>query len=201
MADLAQLWTDALPEIRNSVTGVGIWSALNNAQPIVIENDTFVLGLPFGSTDLSGHLRTAQAKGAIEREISQRLGRMVAVRVIDGVSLDEWETVKRKDEEARKLQQQAIERAKQEKVARTSWDMVYEGLARRFAATGNKSLPQNRAAFYVEALELVIEALNENPINDDLGERNFARCIERIAQYSEVPSTIVAVDIRQRIGK
>jgi len=38
------------------------------------------------------------------------------------------------------------------------------------------------------------------PIVDDLGERNYARCIERIATYAEMPSTLVAMHVMERRG-
>ena len=85
--------------------------------------------------------------------------------------------------------------------SRTSWDTVYEQLSRRYAAVTNKSLPQNRARFFEEALELIAEARRTQATFDDIGERNFARCLERLAQYSEVPSTIVAIQVLQKSGE
>ena len=35
---------------------------------------------------------------------------------------------------------------------------------------------------------------------DDLAERNFARCVERVAQYADVPSTLVASHVLLRVG-
>jgi predicted secreted Zn-dependent protease len=65
----------------------------------------------------------------------------------------------------------------------------------------NKSLPQNKARFFEEAVELVAEARKEQTTFDDAGERNFARCIERLAQYSDVPSTLVARTVMERSGE
>ena len=36
---------------------------------------------------------------------------------------------------------------------------------------------------------------------DDLAERTFSRCLERVAQYSEVPSTVVAQRVLQAVGE
>lgn len=85
--------------------------------------------------------------------------------------------------------------------ARTSWDAVYEQLSRRYAAVTNKSLPQNRARFYDEAIAIVAEARQAMTNYDDAAERSFARCLERIAQYSEVPTTIVGMHVLQRSGE
>jgi len=85
--------------------------------------------------------------------------------------------------------------------AKSSWETVYEQLSRRYAAVSNKTLPQNRARFYEEAVELIAQARKEQTNFDDMGERNFARCLERVAQYSEVPSTLVAAEILRRVGE
>ena len=88
-----------------------------------------------------------------------------------------------------------------ELAAKSSWETVYEQLSRRYAAVTNKSMPQNRARFFEEAIELIAETRKQQANFDDLGERNFARCLERLAQYSEVPSTLVAVQVLQRAGE
>ena len=33
---------------------------------------------------------------------------------------------------------------------------------------------------------------------DDFAERQYARCLERISQYTELPSTLVAVKVLER---
>lgn len=201
MAELAEVWGEALPIVRNGVTGVGIWTALNNSKPLAVENGQFVLGLPSQMSDLAGHLRMAQTKKLVESEMSARLGQAVELRVIEGVTADDWERAKRRDAESRKLQEAALNRARAEMSARTNWDGIYEQLSRMYAAIPNKSVPQNRARFYAEAVKLLTESKRNQPSSDDLSERNFARCIERVAQYSEVPSTIVADTVLRTLGE
>lgn len=197
MQDLARLWNSALPEIRNAVTGKGVWQALNSAVPVAFEEGVLVIGLPLEQATLAGHLKTPQAQSAIEREIGARLKERVHVRVIDGATTADWELAKRKDEETRRLQQASLERKLTERSASSDWDAIYDQLARRFAATPNKSLAQNRAAFYRDAVALLSAAVRSNPIQDDLAERNLARCIDRVAQYADVPGTIVALHVTE----
>ena len=92
-------------------------------------------------------------------------------------------------------------KSRQELQAKSTWEGVYEGLSRRFAAMSNRSLPQNKARFYAEALEMVAETRREHQQADDVTERNFARCLERISQYSDVPSTLVAEEVLKRAGE
>ena len=130
--------------------------------------------------------------------MASKLGIPIIARIIDGVTVADWEMAKRKDVEVRRLQQQAIDRAKAEMKSETSWESVYEGLTRKNAGILNKSLPQNRAKFYIEAVELVEEALRTSPITSELDERNFARVLERVAQYADVPSVLVAQAVLEK---
>ncbi len=199
--DLSEVWAKSLPRVREGVTGVGVWTALNSAVPITIEDGVFILGSPTGQSELAGHLRIASTHRLLEQQISANLGAPTRVRVIDGTTPADWEVVKRRDVERRRMQQAEMTKLRTELEAKTSWEGVYEQLTRRYAAIQNKSLPQNRARFYDEACAIVAKARQEQENYDDLAERNFARCIERVAQYCDVGSTLVATEILKRSGE
>lgn len=201
MADLSEVWAEALPSVKQGVTGVGVWTALNAAKPIVVENGILVLGLPNEMTELSGHLKMAQTKRLIEMTMASLLNEPVTSRVIEGTSISDWEVEKRRDSEKARLNQQAMDKMRLELQSRSNWESIYEVLGRKFAAVPNKSLPQNRARFYDEAIALLAGARKDQTNYDDMGERNFARCLERLAHYSEVPSTIVAQDVLRQAGE
>lgn len=177
---------------------MGVWTALNTVSPIAIEEGTLVLGLPPSQNELAGHLRMAQARKLIETEIGRHFDQSLNLRIIEGTTAEDWATEKIRDAEKRRLNEQALARARAATQAGTSWEGVYEQLSRKYAETPNRSLPQNRARFFMEAVEIVAAAVRETPITDDLAERNYARCIERVSQYSEVPSTLVAVKVLEK---
>jgi len=201
MADPADIWKQALPTIMQGVSGRGVWAALNAVQPIALEEDQLVVGIPHSDGELAGHLRLPQTKRIMELAVSKVMGKPFLVRLIDGVLEADYELAKRRDVERRRLQEAEMVKMKAELAAKTSWETIYEQLSRRYAAVTNKSLPQNRARFFEEALELIAEARRTQATFDDIGERNFARCLERLAQYSEVPSTIVAIQVLQKSGE
>lgn len=201
MSDAATLWTQALPTIQNTISGRGVWAALNAARPITLEEGVLVVGLPHEDSQLAAHLRLAQNHRVIEHFVSRTAQKSTKVRIIDGVTEQDYEIVKRRDAERRRLQEQEMAKMRAEMQARTSWDSVYEQLSRRWSAVGNKSLPQNRARFFEEAVEIVAEARREMQNADEMSERNFARCLERVAQYVEMPSTLVASQVLQRAGE
>ena len=198
MPNVTEVWKEALPEVMKNVTGVGVWTALRVSVPIVYEDKQFVLGLPPQDSELAGHLKLPQARRAIEVAMGKAFNEDVSLRIVNGTSPQDWETEKRRDEERRKLQEQAIERQKREIAAGQSWETIYEQVSRLYSSLNNRSLPQVRAQFFLQAVEIVSTALIETPITDDLAERNYARCLERVAQYSDLPSTFVAMKVMEK---
>jgi hypothetical protein len=199
--DAATIWSQVLPEVRKGVTGVGVWAALNACRPIAMEDGTLVVGISHQDSELSGHLRVPSTKRLIEDLTSKAYGKPIQLRVIEGTAVADWETAKRRDSESRRLQEQALAKAKAEVAARSSWDTIYEQLGRNFASVPNKSLPQNRARFLSQSIRLLADARKGFGEMDDLAERTFARCLERVAQYSEVPSTVVAQRVLEAAGE
>lgn len=201
MADLVEVWKSSLPAVLNNVTGRGVWTAVNAAVPITVEDGVLVIGIPQNDTELAGHLRLPNTSRNIELAFSKQYGSAVKVRIIGGTTAEDWEIAKRRDGERRRMQEAEMVKLRKELNAKSTWEGVYEQLSRRFSAMTNRSLPQNKARFYVEALELVAEARKEHQEMDDMSERNFARCLERISQYSDVPSTLVAEEVLKRAGE
>lgn len=201
MPDVAEIWAKVLPIVKQGVTGVGVWTALNTCRPIVFENGMFAVGLPHEDSELGGHLKLASTKRLIEQTLAPYYEGPITLRVIEGTTMADWELEKRRDAEKQRLNEQAMSKLRAELQARSNWDQIYEQLSRKYAAVTNKSLPQNRARFFEEGVELVAEARRNQTNFDDLGERNFARCLERLAQYAEMPSAIVAREVLQKAGE
>lgn len=198
MSNVVELWKEALPEIRDGVTGVGVWTALNACKPIVLEDGTLVLGLGHDDSELIGHLRLPRTLQVIETVIGRELKAKVSLRVISGVDQEDWENEKRGDIEREKLQASTHKRVAAETAARKTWDGLYEQLGKRFNEMSNRTLPQTRARYFLDAVEILADALIETPVADELEERSFARCIERVSQYSEMPSTLVALKVLEK---
>jgi hypothetical protein len=195
MVDVAAVWKEALPKIRESVSGVGVWAALNTAIPIAYENGEFVIGLPAEEGQLAGHLRVAQTRRTLDVLVSRALESQATVRIITGVSERDWEMEKRRDDERRRLQEAALNRERARQKSTSSWEDLYVQLGRSFSQIQNRTLPQNRAQYLIDSTNLLAAALAETPVTDDASERSYARCIERVAQHADVPSTFVAMRV------
>jgi hypothetical protein len=201
MPEVAEIWAQVLPTVKQGVTGVGVWTALNSCRPIIMENGFFVVGVPHEESELGGHLKLAATKRLIEQTLAGELNTPVQFRVIEGTTLHDWELEKRRDVEKQRLNDKAMDKLRAELQARSNWDQIYEQLSRKYAAVAQKSLPQNRARFFEEGVELVVEARKSQENFDELQERNFARCLERLAQFAEIPSAIVAREVLTRSGE
>lgn len=201
MPSLVDAWKDALPEMRNGVTGRAIWAALNAAVPVAIEGGQLVVGLAFKDRELTGHLGSPAVRRVVEAEIGRRMETNLTLRVIDGTTAADWESAKRKEHETDRLREEQRAKARAELTAKSTWDGVYEQLSRSYASIANKALPQNRARFLSEAIVIVAQGRKEIEDRDELTERNFSRCLERVAQYSELPVSMVALLVMQRSGE
>ncbi|MCB0825304.1 MAG: hypothetical protein KDC26_03880 [Armatimonadetes bacterium] len=198
MPNVVEEWKDAVPEMLQQVTGVGVWTAIRACVPITVEDGNLVVGLESSSSDLAGHLKLPQIRKVIEDTMTRKMGDKMTLYVLNGTTESDWVTEKQRIEERRRLQEHALQRQKKEIAAGRSWDSIYEDLSRAYANTPNRTLPQNRAKYFMQAVEIVGTALIETPITDDLAERNYARCLERISKYCELPSAFVALKVLER---
>jgi hypothetical protein len=198
--DLYDAWNASLEEVKQKVTGVGVWTALNVAIPITVDDGVFVLGFRPQDRDLMGHLKRPGTQRVIEDEILRHLGEKVKVYLLDGITINDWNTHKRLQAEAKKVKERDSKKAVTENLAARKWDDFYDQLSRDYTNMPTKSMPQARARFLDQAVGALAAQL-EGTEMDEAAERNFARCLERVGQYAECPPSIVATMVLQRLGE
>ena len=192
--DYYDAWNVAVEEIKKQVTGVGVWTALNVAIPITLEDGVYVLGIPTKEGELKSHLTSPVTKRTIEEHVSKLVEKSVELRVIDGITINDWESAKRQRVETDRLRAEAIEKDEESAAARSQWDGVYEQISREYAAIKNKGMPQSRARLLSRCVALCVSALQGMEL-DESGDRHFARCVDRISTYCDAPATLVAKEI------
>lgn len=195
--DFYDAWNASLEDIKKQVTGVGIWSALNAAIPIALDDSTFVLGVDERDAESHGHLALANVRRVMEQELEKRLGSKVEVEVIAGITINHWESLKRRRDEFRRLEKESAERAKERATQVSVWDSIYDQMGREFGNLENKAQPQVRARFMLWCVDLVAAHLHGSEHTED-DERNFARCVDRIASYADANQTYIAAMILER---
>jgi hypothetical protein len=196
--DFYDAWNSSVEQIKKQVTGVGVWNALNVAIPIAFEEDgTFVLGVAEKEAESRGHLTLANTRRVMETELEKKLGKKIEVVVIDGITINHWESLKRRRGEFLRMEKEAAEKAKAKAGKTSAWDTIYDQMGREFGALENKAMPQVRARFMLWCVDLVAAHLHGTAHSDD-DERNFSRCVDRIAAYADANQTYIAAMILER---
>ena len=204
--DLAAVWNSAAERVKQEVVQTTLWQALEAAVPIAADDGTFVIG--FGPTDyhLSGHLLVSEYKIAIERALKEFAGRAFEIRVIEGITEDDWAAAKDKDERKERIRRESYEKERDQAERMKAWEKVLEAAGRRYANLPYRALPQFRAKYVAEMLKHISDAMDElmpegNEI-DEISERSLARVIERVASLAETPPAVIAIELlRYRSAK
>ncbi len=198
--DFYDVWNDAIEDIKKRVTGVTTWNALNVAVPVTFENGVFVLGFKAQDVGLMGHLRMAGTQRVIEQELEKRLGQRVTLQLLEGITINDWLAYKRRRAEAERIEKETAERETRRIMSYQSWEEVFEALSREYGSVGGKGMPQTKARLLEKCIQICVDAVQERAM-DEADERNLARCIDRVASYCEVPSTLVALLVLQRTNR
>ncbi|MCL6623720.1 MAG: hypothetical protein K6T17_03755 [Fimbriimonadales bacterium] len=198
--DFYDVWNDAIEEIKKRVSGVATWNALNLAVPVTFEDGIFVLGFKSQDVALMGHLRMAGTQRVIEQELEKRLGQRVRLQLLEGITINDWLAYKRRRAEAERIEKETAERDARRMMSYQSWEEVFEALSREYGSLGGKGMPQAKARLLEKCVQICVEAVLERSM-DEADERNLARCIDRVANYCEVPSTYVALLVLERTNR
>lgn len=200
--DVQRLWRAALEKVKVRLVLPGVWRAMEAARPLVVEGDTLVLGFPASQTHEGGLLTDSRNSNIIERALEEEAGRPLRLRIIEGETVQDWLTAKRRDEEGAALLKAAQERRQREAAAGQGWDAISERLTRRYAEMPLRQLPQMQALYLEEAVGVLAEAvgrlLSSNAAESD--HRSFARVLDKVADRAQVPAPLIAWMVRQKAG-
>jgi len=199
------IWNEVVEDVKLKVIRPTLWRSMEIAVPVIIENGWFVVGFPPGSFHMSGNLTTVDHLVAIERAIEVFSGQKLKLRIIEGDSLEDWTHVKFKDQHVEKLREEARKQQARASETNQSWETLLEQISRRYASAPLRQLPQGKARYLNDILKLMSEAIDElMPAGveaDELTERSLARAIEKVAQYTDIPSPIIALELQRMRGE
>jgi hypothetical protein len=193
----SDLWIQTVNLVKDRVNHRSLWEAMEQAVGIAIEQDTFIVGLNPRFFNQAGHLNVSAHKNAIENAVKDLTGRPLKVRIIEGDTIDDWNYTKQRDARIAAMREATYQRKDREEAEAQSWDTLIEYVAREYSNTPLRQLPQSRARFLTRMLYVVSDAMDtlysENP--DEAVERHLARVIDRIANVTDTPATIVALEL------
>jgi curved DNA-binding protein CbpA len=178
--------------------------AMQAAVSITLDGDLLVITMPGRERHLAGHMETASNRNAILNALELVSGRRIRFRVIDGTTLEDWETLKAAESKAKTVRTTGTET----RVGRAQpapgpgegeWDELIQRVHRQYQQLPKRQYPQSKARFMHEALGWIART-DENlrydaGADEDAHERALARAIERLASVLDLPPTLVAVQL------
>lgn len=193
------LWANVVERVKDRVSNLPLWEALEHCKPIAIDGSVLVLGLDVADYRLASHLQQTAHMHAISQAVQELFGQPLQVRIIEGVTPQDWEATKNRDARVAAMKQATSARRFTEDAEVVGWDGVYEYIARLYAETPLRALPQGKARYANDALYALAEAMDtlyQEPA-DDVGERSLARVLERIANMADVPAPFLAFELER----
>jgi hypothetical protein len=198
-ASLPTLWANCVERLKDRVNNRSFWEAIEQTHPVTIENDTLIIGLDAMNFNHATHIQQTTTMHAVTETVKEVFNHTLQVRLIEGSSLADWEAVKERDARVAAMKQQTVTRKVVEDVNAQSWDALYDHIARLYAQTPHRSLPQGKARYANEALYMLVEAMDSLYPDDadEITERSLSRILERIANASEIPAPMLAFELER----
>jgi hypothetical protein len=200
--DLNALWKYVTDKVKAQITLPGLWRAMEAAKPLVLDDDTLVLGFSGEDTYQAGQLMDHRHKNLIEQVLESATRKRLKIHPMAADSPADWEAYKQSQVEGQKLTQQHKEQFRKDAEAGESWEAVSELLVRRFSTLQNRGLASVQGKFLEEAVAALTEAygrlMPEHP--DEQDEREYSRALERVAERVMVPSAAIAQLVLARRG-
>jgi hypothetical protein len=203
--DARFIWAEVVERVKDRTISPALWRALEKAVGVTIEDGQLIIGFTSPDMPMSGHLRSGDHKNTIESCIAEVAGEPLRLRMIEGLTVADWEAAKRREAAAEAARASAARRRAHESEASKTWDVLMEQVSRRYANTPMRQFPQMRAKYLADATQMIVEAMETlYPAGsevDELAERALARLIEKIATLIDVPSVVVANGILRSRGE
>jgi hypothetical protein len=198
-AALKMLWVNCVERLKDRINNRTFWEALEQTRPIIIEGNILIMGLDAQNFNRASSLQQVTNMHAIMEVVSELFNHPLQVRLIEGTTLQDWETTKENDVRIAAMKQASTTRGIKQDRESTGWEGLYEQVARLYVQTPNRSLPQGKARYANDALYSLAEAMdtlyNDNP--DEHAERSLARTLERIGNSSDIPASVLAFELER----
>lgn len=201
--DLQQLWQVVVEKVKERLVKPQLWRAMEGCRALAVDEGLLILAFPPNVAHGASMLAESNSQNVIERVLQELTGQPLRIKVIHGETIADWEEEKKRGAAAIQLQAAAAERRRREAAAGSSWEAISDQLSRRFADTPLRQLPHVQAAFLDDAVGILAEAVQRMMNTATVPEpeqRAYARTIDKVAERTQVPATLVAWLVRQRVA-
>lgn len=93
----SEIWMSVSRQVRAEIADPTVWLAMRAVQPVVVDGNFFVAGLPAQDEYLAVHLLNNRATTAIEDALRDAAGHILAFRLISGTSVADWNAEKARE--------------------------------------------------------------------------------------------------------
>ncbi len=199
-ADLLWVWKEVRKRVFLKLQfSLAVADALAAAVPIVLDGDTFVVGLSSREYMMAGALTTPNVRNTIENILRQAGGRQISLEVIEGTTLPEWEEMSVRRQKA----QAALLAMAEQKAGDHHFDDVLNQIVgeirHRISQVHDRVLPQVRAGLILDIAPSLADAEDMLFGEHDSREsrRAMARVIDRIAVFLDVPPITLSLEVER----
>ncbi len=200
---LSTVWATCVNRLKDKVNNRSFWEAIENTKAVAVDGDNLIIGLEADNSYYAGVINQGALQHTIASTIKEVFGRDFKFRLIDGVTIADWNSTKEREERAAAARAAAATQPTQPRTPSSAysadWDGVYENVSRIYHETPNRTFAQGKARYASEALYALAQAMEtvypENP--DDATERSLSRILDRIAQNSDLPVVMLAFELER----
>lgn len=199
-SSLASYWATCVDTVKDRVNNRSLWAALEQTTAIAVEEGVLVLGYSPENSGVPGVIKHPSTLHAVTNIVQEVFGHRLQVKIIEGSTPADWAAYKELEVQAESIRKTALApKAAAPSGISGSWEAVYEQMARMFAQMPDRALPQGKARYANEALHVLLDAMEElyPSTPDDTSERSLARVLDRIANASEIPASVLAFELER----
>lgn len=197
--DLVALWNEVNAGLRRGPNvNRSLWDAAAAAKPLLVEDDTLVLGLPPAQMRLASYLTVPQNKQQILQLVESSVGRRLDLQVIEGVTPEAWRRFRERQQvtEDRVAAQADFRTA--HKGALGVWEELPPKLHQLYTEIGVRRFAEPMARLLIRSLPLVAEAEEKaraaEPEAEQLHSTHLNRIFDKLATYCDISPTMVALE-------
>ncbi len=200
-----QVWQRVVELLRGEDVNPPVWNAVWAAQPVTIDENTFVLGFKPVDMHHASYLETSATRSIIHRLLKQAAGRDLQLRCIEGTTMEAWQRTKAREQAAVEHLTGAVRERTEIRTAQQRWEKLDQDVANVIRRTRTRGLALTNAKLLLETLPMIAEtetaARRAAPQLSELHDRELNRIFDRLATSCSISATAVALEYLRVISR
>jgi hypothetical protein len=204
--DAAQLWQEVNDLLHEGPVNRPLWDAARIATPITVTDEAVVVGLDPKDMRHASYLRTDINRSRLRAIIHARTGRNLELKVIEGTDLEALRRVEERENASVHQSRARVNQVRSFTGTGGVWQEAATKMAGVISASSRRSFATTRARLLAKLFPVVWEAEQKAAAEEketaDNRERQLNRLLDRVANHTELPATVVALEyLRYSAGR